>query len=79
MKKTILTALAGMAVMSGVAFAENTKIVKTEAYNQGFEAGCQSARTNHSVLDKDMMLSSKDYKVGVKDSKLLCSGTDAPS
>jgi len=71
MKKTILTAIAGIALMSGVAMAEGSTL--TNEYIDGSKAGCQSIRTNTDVIDYERVKTDSEYARGVQEAKVTFS------
>ena len=67
MKKTILTAIAGLTLMTISSTAETTKV--TNEYIDGSKAICQSIRTNHDVVDHDRVTSDSEYARGVSEGR----------
>ena len=78
MKKIILTAVTGLLLLGTSLVANESNYKYSEDYVQGYHDGCKSARTNKKMFLDEEKLSNKNYNLGVKDSYLLCSGTDAP-
>ena len=79
MKKTILVSISGLFLGSSLLIANPTGDKNSAEYSKGYTDGCKAIRTNNKrAIDKNL-LSNLDYKLGVKDAKILCTMNDERS